>query len=475
MRGSYLALLGAGAAVAVACSVYDETLLKPSPSTGSGGGSSGGEGGSPGTGGAGGNTGGNGGGGGSTACVEKRWVDPPADSDVITRGGDEEAIGVMYKIDLGDAPSNPTDPPKHYLDVGFDVDGKCTFGTGDALKKGQECNVPSWGFGVADGPGGTDNALGQIIQLTRDAIKTFSSEIYSTQLQQGVTNVIVHLTDYNGEANDDQVTVATLVSAPFDSPPRAKGTHPKWDGTDEWPIASDALKDGKNVSDPKFIDKSAYVTNHKIVTKLNTTAMRLVTALTDKLTVNLQVEMTDAHIQCDLVENTAMPRVWNWVAQNCVLEARWLVNSLLHQLSQFPDPATNLPLCRDANLYGTFRDNICNLVDVAQYPGATADDCNAISMGLVFDTKPALIGNVYQVQSPKEPCPVGARPSEDDCSLPAAGSGGTGNGGAGGQGGASGGGGASGSGGAAGGSGAAGASNGGASSGGAGSKDAGGD
>jgi len=367
MLGSLLASLFASAAAVGACSVYDTSLFHAPANTGgkaNGGGANDGGGGDN-KGGGGANTGGGGGGndgkGGAAGCVLDVPPDPAPPNDAGT-GGNEEAVGIMYRIDLGDAPNNPTNPPHHFLDLGFDVDGICTTSQNP---KAAQCNIPSYGFGVLDGPGGLDNALGQIVQTTRNQIKGFSSDVYSAQLKEGVTNVIVHLTGYNGQANDDQVRVETLVSAKFDSLPQNKGKVPKWDGTDEWPVASDSVVNN-DITKPKFVDEKSYVVNHKIVTHLKSTSLRLVVGLTtlNNVTVQLDVAMHGAVIVCDLVPNDGDVRIWNWKAQHCNLSARWLVNDLLHQLSHFPDPGGPTSLCTDSPLYPTFKDNICGLVDV---------------------------------------------------------------------------------------------------------------
>jgi hypothetical protein len=408
MRGSHLALLAALSVAA--CSVYDTSLLKQN-ATGSGGNGQGGfSGGNPG--GGGGQSAGANGGAGGGVCGSARWPDRPSASSIITPGGTQEIVGVMSSIQLGDAFNDPNNPPTLYRTLGFDMDGKCT--TLTTLKTATECHIPSYSGGALDGPDGRDNAVGQIVQLTRNILgdKLFSSDIYSKQLQQGVTNVLVRVQDFNGEANDDQVTVTTLVSAPFLA---TNAAPPQWMGADIWPISSDSYKaDGTT---PLFQDKLAYVVNNQVVVSLQAADLKLVVGLSDLVKINLDLVLHGAEIVCDL-QKTAVGH-WGWQANHCVLGARWLADDLIRQLSHFGDPgqAAGTPLCTDSNLYSTFKKNICGLIDITDNGVAsTGTDCNALSMGLVFDMEPALIGNVYPVDPIGEKCiKPGTQPSLDSC------------------------------------------------------------
>src|SRR5262249_43203557 len=111
-----------------------------------------------------------------------------------------EGVFVMSDIDLGDSPTNISNPPTRYRNVGLDLDGLCT--TAGNEKVGQTCAIPDYGGGVVDGPRGQDNALGVNIQFIRDRIADFSSENYTKGLQEGTaSNIVVRVTGYNGTPN----------------------------------------------------------------------------------------------------------------------------------------------------------------------------------------------------------------------------------------------------------------------------------
>jgi hypothetical protein len=394
----------AGARDASAVVVHDGS---PVSAGGSGGGGDGGAGGSPGSPGV-----------DATptvsgACGHATFPAPPAPGG--TPGGNIEIVAVQSSVDFGDSEPSPSLPPTRYLGIGFDLDNRCTLLSD--LKTNAECHIPSYAHGAVDGADGRDNAFGGFVQFMRDVMGNFSSESFSQQLRQGVTNLIVHVEGYNGEVNDDQVVTTMLVSAPFDSPPRAKGTAPHWDGSDVWPVASDSLIGN---STPRFVDANSYVSGGKLVVTLPVADLRFVVGLSTAVTVNLDLVLHGTYLVCDVGRTTVGH--WGYMMKTCTLGGRLVADDLVHQISHFGDPAFNgQPLCTNSNLYPTFKANICGLIDVSNNGFASpGTDCDSLSLGLSFDTEPALIGNVFTVSPVGEHCPPGSQPSTDSCAGSAA-------------------------------------------------------
>src|SRR6185503_4860485 len=105
--------------------------------------------------------------------------------------GDREIVAVQYDVDLGDGPPSTAGDPTHYREIGFDLDQLCSTTPATAISL-TSCTLPSGSMGVVDGLQGQDNAVGQVVQLARDRIPAFSSEIYTEQLQKGAANAILH-------------------------------------------------------------------------------------------------------------------------------------------------------------------------------------------------------------------------------------------------------------------------------------------
>jgi hypothetical protein len=289
---------------------------------------------------------GGGDGGFAPGCMPFKPPPPPNPDDVPPDDGTNLTItGVLRTIDLGDSPPNPTLPPRRFLEIGWDLDGKCTTERNADLlrdssqeKRNQvtECRLPDWANPTVDGANGIDNSLGAIVQGVRNTVSGFTSENYTAQLEAGGVTVIVRLAGWNGQANDDKVTVDNIVAAPFDSY-GPEGKTPKWDGTDEWPIASDSLVNG-NPDRPKSRDTNAYVTNYQLVANLSESALRLDIGLSQLGNVKLTMVLSAAVAVCTLVPTSELGA--GWVTKNCILGGRWEADDLLKQLSQFPDPAS---------------------------------------------------------------------------------------------------------------------------------------
>jgi len=392
MRGSLVALLGSVVVIAASCSVYDEAMTlcqngqpcdNPGGKSGGGNSQNGGEGGT-------GGDGAPGGGGTVNYCLNApRATYPGLPSGVAPSTKDIEIVGAQYEIDLGDSPKADP-PPSRYRTIGFDLDSTCT--TAENPKLGT-CRPPSYATGVVDGPGGIDNALGLLIQGVREQIGDFNSENYTKDIQAGKTNVLLRLQKWNGEPNDDEVTVSTMVAGAFDS--FAPGTVPEWKGNDAFPIASDSLNG--SIESPKFADTHAYVSDNKVVATLAEANLRLEVGLSAVQRVKLDLKLSAAFVVCDIIPTTEGN--WGYTFERCTLGGRWLANDLVAQIGQFPNPLdNNRPLCRGNQTYETFKVGICSQVDILRTLGSPSLPCDALSIGVTFTMRPALLGNVYQLQ-----------------------------------------------------------------------------
>jgi hypothetical protein len=346
-------------------------------------------------------------------------------------------------VDLGDADVAGGAAPR-FNTIGFDLDGYCTTQAQLDKNTGQECQLPPWAmpkdaphWGVPDGPNGQDNAIGSNIQFIRDRLGNFNSENYTASLKNpGASNAIIKVTGYNGESNDDQVTVTVLTGGDFKK--YNAGSPPKWDGTDTWPVNDDSFNTAKQ---PIFVDNQAYVDNGKMVASLKTAGLRLLVSLTqDANPAYLKMLLHRAYAVCDVKPST-LGR-WGWVLQNCTLAGVWHADDLVHQLAQFPDIINGGQLCRPAvgstgGIYPVFKQAICNRVDLFTDSNNPVGFCDALSIGVGFNTVPGIIGDIYATRQIDDLaiCPPGRRPSEDNCEPPESPDAGGGSGGTSGSGG----------------------------------------
>jgi hypothetical protein len=335
------------------------------------------------------------------ASQRATYPDPPPGVPPSTRN--VEIVAAQYTIDLGDRQRAPVQPTE-YRSIGFDLDNTCT--TAADPKQGT-CRLPSYALGVIDGPGGIDNALGVLIQGVRDQIGDFSSENYTRDVQAGKTNLLLRLQNWNGEADDDEVTFSTMAAAPFDS--FSPGARPAWSGTDAWPIASDSLNG--SIDNPKFVDTHAYVRGNRLVATLAQAPLRMDLGLSSVQRVRLDIKLSAAFIVCDIAPDTTGS--WGYTFEKCTLGGRWLADDFVKQIGQYPNPLdNNRPLCRGTQTYETFKELICSQVDILQTLGSPTSACDSLTLGASFTMKPALLGNVFQLQAFADPCcvPPGCTP-----------------------------------------------------------------
>lgn len=335
------------------------------------------------------------------------YPDPPTNVPPSTK--DVEVVAAEYTIDLGDRPKSAVEPT-HFLEIGFDLDNKCT--TVDTLKTATTCKPPPYALGVVDGNGGIDNAFGIFIQTIRDVVKDFSSEQYTQDIQSGKANVLIRLQNWNGQANDDEVRVSTIVAAPFDS--FSPDARPLWDGRDAWPVAADSLNSA-SIDDPKFVDTHAYVNNFQLVASLSEGNLRLDVGLSSVRRVRLDLKLSAAFVVCDIAPEATGK--WGYTFSKCTLGGRWLADDLVKQLGQFPNPlANNAALCRGNPTYESFKEALCSRVDMLHTLGSPTQDCDALSVGMTFTMKPGQLGNIFDPTPIADPCcvPPGCIPGSFD-------------------------------------------------------------
>ena len=400
MRGFLITLLGSAIVTASSCSVYDEALTlcqrgsDCDPAVGKTGGS--------GNAGNGGNSGD--GQAGTTVCIDcclgaPRVTYPPVPQNVPPSQKNIEIVAAQYTIDLGDRLS-AVPAPTAYRTIGFDLDKECNT---ESDPKSRTCRTPAYGFGVVDGPGAIDNALGLLIQGVRDRVNDFTSEHYTEDIKKGKTNVLLHMTGWNGEPDDDNVAVSTMVAGAFDSfDPGNPDLVPKWQGQDAFPIASDSLLND-DLKTPKFVDNNAYVSNNRVVATLSKANLRLDVGLSAAQRVKLDLKLSAAYIVCNIIPTTEGN--WGYVFERCTLGGRWLANDLVQQLGQYPNPLdNNKPLCKGTSTYDAFKKLICGQVDILAETGSPTEPCDALTMGVTYTMKPALLGNVFRLAPLEDPC-----------------------------------------------------------------------
>lgn len=269
-----------------------------------------------------------------------------------------------------------------------------------------------------DGPGGVDNAFGYFVQQVRNFLPdNLSSDIYTQLVMGGNAGLVVHVTGYDAQADDDDVQVEMLTTAPYRAYMDGGTARPRWDGNDVFPIDARSVSNG-DLSAAKTVDPHAYVSGNKLVATFGSMDQPMVIGLSSALPTRFALHLQLATLVCTITTTQVGP--WGY-RLSCNLSGRWNADDLVHQLSVLPDP-TDLqnprPLCTNSAPYATFKNIICGGRDVSGSVSKSPEGlCDSLSFGMNFETIPARLGNVYAVAPSMDTCPMGFDPANDSCNM----------------------------------------------------------
>src|SRR5262249_45383895 len=103
-----------------------------------------------------------------------------------------------------------------------------------------------------DGDEGIDNAWGKTLVPLLTSIQSGLTQTVNDQIAQGKFSLIIQV-DGIGASEDYNPLVSRVLHAP------SLGAPPKWDGTDQWPIAAEDLN-GSDIKSAKFTTVDGYLT-----------------------------------------------------------------------------------------------------------------------------------------------------------------------------------------------------------------------
>ncbi len=395
--GWLLCLAGAWL-VAASCAVPSFKLLDSETSVSTSSSSSAGAGGSTGS------SSSPGGGG----CQHLSWPDPPAASDP---GADsEDFVMAVRSADFGEA--DLTQGAK----IGYDLDNRCTCDGDD-----QSCTPPEFAKGEnCDGPGGIDNTAAHIFAAASLFNKEITSKFHSQRANDGQWSLLLRVRQYNGQANDDQISVSIYPSPGFALDPcNPKESKPKWQGDDVWPVAVVSVEktggqggqggcssqgaSGYDINAPKYVDDNAYVSDHVLVANMPSAGLLLSSA-----TNAVHITFTAGFFTGKL-EKQAL----GWYLKEGILAGRWKVTELFKTLSTLASGGE--PLCTDHQIYSLVKTAVCGYPDISSDLGGQNELCDAVSFGMKIEAEPALFGVVHESVEPVAECPAETDPAADNC------------------------------------------------------------
>ncbi|MBW2456787.1 MAG: hypothetical protein JRI68_19880 [Deltaproteobacteria bacterium] len=419
----------AGTAVAAGCFVDGFDVTGAAPGGAGGGGGGGGSAASGGT--------------GVGACQHATWPGPPDDSDPGTN--DIDFVVAARHLDFGE------DVGVNESTVGYDLDNLCT------CPDEAGCLVPDWAAGEpCDGPGGRDNAVAQLFGDFAVFDATFTSETFSQFAEEGRGTVLIRVRDYNGQANDEQVTASLHPSPGLDADPcNGQDPVPVWDGSDRWPVTASSLNSaggggaggggaggggaggggagsggaggqggwggassgggmggtggvecgagGYDIDDAKYLDDNAYVSDWVLVASLTKAALLMPTS-DEPVAIKLTAGFVTGRIES---------QGSRWTLEDCQLVGRWALTDFLGMFGSMTSGGD--PLCTDNPVYSMAKGLVCNYPDITSTIATPTTPCDSMSFGLTFRGEPAQIGSVHLTPPPVVFCPPETDPANDTC------------------------------------------------------------
>jgi hypothetical protein len=337
-------------------------------------------------------------------CAHARWPGPPAADDPSPQAN-IVFVDALRTLDLGIRRDGGA-PPR----FGYDLDQQCTCPSPDS------CNTQASAT-RCDDDAGRDNTGGDLLRVF-GTFNVINQDDLNANLQQGLYGLLIQIRDYNGTANDTQVTVSVLVSN------GANGIQdggsfpvPKDDGNDRWTIDPASLLGGASLSGtdcgknnvactPIHYDNKAYVSDHVLVASLDFPMSLGGSGSMTAIVLELAGSIVTAKIA---------PIGKSYGLEDGQIAGRWPTTKLLTGLAALPDPLTpGRFLCADDPTYVDLKKNICASRDIVTDPKLDRRevDCDALSVALGFRATPALLGEVWQKGSPPPHCGASYK---DDC------------------------------------------------------------
>lgn len=328
-------------------------------------------------------------------CIPARWPSPPADNGGAG-DGTIEFLNAVSTLDLG----GPAAEGGRRAVSSYDLDGICTCpGPGS-------CKPPAGVKDTCDGPGGADNAGGELV-VALTGLGLLDAEI-TKQIALGEYGLLFKVSGYNGGPNDTTVALSVFLSNGMAGSEVDGGTRrlPAFDGADEWTINPASVT---GTSGPPYrprielSDVKAYVGGGILVARL---------------TFPVQLgPLTMALTGCVLTGRIIKDALGYHIEDGRFV-GRWPTAKMLPAFGAIEDRTRGFPnagVCGDSGVYPQIKTKVCGALDIA---AAEKDDgkgtsCNALAISMRFSSTMSRFGALFAPASqPAFNCPPNWA---DDC------------------------------------------------------------
>lgn len=335
----------------------------------------------------------------AASCAHRQ---PPSRPTHVTAGGDVgDLVFAMNQVSMG-THSYDDAGRQLYESIGFDLDDTCT-GEG----QGPSCSEPSWATKPhKDGVEGIDNAFGQM----EWGLQNPDPIIFGA----GPNYMVLRVRGYSGAPNDERVEVAWYCAYGLASVEADAG--PNWDGQDRWTIDPQVLAppaDGEapSLEAPLYVDPHAYVSGGVLVARFDEAPGNY-----SNLAPSLLIPLHGVVLQGSL----RRVDTGTWELDDGIVGARMAMSSFLEayawtSVGPFPEPPPN---CKFPATEPAFIQLNCSYADIAYDGGSPETPCDALSVGLAFQAKQALLGEVGGPPPSLPLCDPSVHPMTQRCDAP---------------------------------------------------------
>ena len=303
---------------------------------------------------------------GSDDCTHTRWPPPPSgttDTTELTAITAVAALAAFGDLDGGDAA------------IGYDLDGVCT------CPAPGSCRNATTDAATCDEPGsGRDFAFRTTLLRLQPYGLSFDDNGLNRGLRSGQYGLVFRLDEYNGKADDGQVSFAIYDAIGVEG--FEAGAQPTYDGNDTWTLDVDSIRGGLGTL-PNYVDHAAYVTGGVLVANLDVVLDVIV--YTGASALILPLDVRAAHVTARI---RSVPG--GFALDDGLLAGRVMLSSLFRV-------SAALGYCPGSAVYEAFRPLLCGAADVNHDPAhdlAGDAPCDGLSSVLAFRTVPAKIGSV---------------------------------------------------------------------------------
>lgn len=315
----------------------------------------------------------------------------PEKVETATEPGNITFVTAIKKIDFGD--TDGMDP----LNFGYGIDGCCTCseadkGDKDPCEQGKQpaCRRPETSPPICDNPGGHDNVLGGILKSFK-TLPRLGSRHWTKGLEDGVWSILFKVSGYSGLPNDASVQVRAYVPKPLKE---TTGKAPNWTGADIWQIpkrclAEPAPGDDWDIENTRYDDYNAYVVNNQLVASFSELSFVVID--------DYDVKLYGLTMVADIEKYNNLLTL-----SKITISARWKVQDLLYQLGRIP--LEDQWLCPDHPSYGVVKSVARMSVESFVGTPTPTSMYKALSMGMVLEGRPALLGVITDMPVVPEPC-----------------------------------------------------------------------